>query len=100
MRLVLPTAKEVGQIENARRFGLDHDAHDIFKLRHIPPDDLDALSQVSERGRAWVDIHTHHLFASRHQSPNRSGSDKTCAAKDKYGHGTFLLRYRLPVHNV
>jgi hypothetical protein len=76
MGLVFTTPEEIGQIENAGWPGLERDAHDILKLRHITPNDLHLLAQVGERGSAGIDIHTHHVFTARHQPPNGPRTNK------------------------
>src|SRR5262245_11393596 len=98
MGLVFATPEEIGQIEDARWSGLERDTHDILKLRHITSDDLHLIAQVSERGSAGIDIHTHHVFTARHQPTNGPRTDKTRPSKYQYGHGAFLLLQSVATH--
>src|SRR5438093_319334 len=70
------TPQEIRQVDDTGGFGFHHGAHDIVKLRHIAPHDLDLRAQVGKRRGARVDVHTDHLLAAGRQPSDDPGANE------------------------
>ena len=86
MRVPLPGADAVGEVDEPIRLHLDDGPHDVLELRDVTTDHRHPVGCVGEPRRAGVEIHADDGVAAGDQPSDESGTDEPRAADHQYRH--------------
>ena len=85
----MPAADQVGEIDDAFRFGGSHGGHHVFELRGISPHGGHLGAEIGEGVRAGIDVHAGDGMPARDQQADQAIPDEAGASDDEDAHGSL-----------